>query len=60
VVSKTMIVGSNPTSGAILRSNKMTAFLVGLAVGLVVGWNLLPQPKWVSDLYVKVKSKITG
>jgi len=26
---------------------------VGFGVGLVVGWNLLPQPKWVSDLYTK-------
>jgi hypothetical protein len=38
----------------------MVEFVVGLAVGLVVGWNLLPQPKWVSDLYVKVKNWIVG
>jgi hypothetical protein len=38
----------------------MVEFIVGLAVGLVVGWNLLPQPKWAADAYAKVKSWITG
>jgi hypothetical protein len=36
--------------------------LVGLAVGglvgLVVGWNFLPQPKWVLDLVAKAESKL--
>lgn len=26
-------------------------------VGLVVGWNLLPQPLWVKNLYDKVAAK---
>ncbi len=28
-------------------------FLLGLAFagGLVVGWNFLPQPKWIADLF---------
>jgi len=26
------------------------------AVGLVIGWNVLPQPAWVSDLYAKIAS----
>lgn len=27
------------------------------AVGLIVGWNVLPQPQWVADLYAKIKEK---
>ena len=30
--------------------------LIGFTAGLVVGWNLLPQPAWVKSLW----SKITG
>ena len=33
------------------------AFAVGLVVGLVVGWNALPQPVWAKDLYDKVLAK---
>ena len=36
----------------------MTSFLVGVAVGLVVGWNLLPQPLWVEKLYNKGKERV--
>lgn len=36
------------------------AFLVGVAAGLVVGWNLIPQPIWVKVLYQKVKTKVLG
>ena len=32
----------------------MTAFLLGLTIGLVVGWNLLPQPAWVRRIYERV------
>jgi len=28
--------------------------LIGFAVGLVVGWNLLPQPAWVKNLWTKI------
>lgn len=31
----------------------LTALAVGFGVGLIVGWNVLPQPKWVQDLYNK-------
>lgn len=29
----------------------MTWFIIGVGVGLVLGWNLIPQPKWVENLY---------
>lgn len=29
----------------------MFEFLIGLTVGLVVGWNFFPQPQWVRDLF---------
>ena len=29
----------------------MFEFLLGAAVGLLVGWNFLPQPQWVKDLF---------
>jgi hypothetical protein len=29
----------------------MIEFLIGLGVGLVVGWNFLPQPAWVKDWF---------
>ena len=29
----------------------MFEFMIGMGVGLVVGWNVLPQPKWVQSLY---------
>jgi len=29
----------------------MMNLLIGLAIGLVVGWNFLPQPKWVSNIF---------
>lgn len=31
----------------------MFELAVGFVVGLVIGWNLLPQPDWVRDLWVK-------
>jgi hypothetical protein len=34
----------------------MFEFLLGVAIGLTVGWNLLPQPLWVQRLY----SRLTG
>lgn len=30
-------------------------FFIG---GLIVGWNLFPQPEWVKNLYDKVRAKI--
>jgi len=34
-------------------------FFVGLVVGMVIGWNVLPQPKFVSDFIEKIKAKFT-
>lgn len=34
----------------------MFGFIVGVIVGLVVGWNL-PQPKWARDLQDKITNK---
>lgn len=31
----------------------MLEFAIGLGVGLVVGWNVLPQPSWVQNLYLR-------
>lgn len=29
----------------------MFEFLIGAAIGLIVGWNFLPQPMWVKKLF---------
>ena len=29
----------------------VSALVVGFVAGLLVGWNVLPQPKWVQRLY---------
>lgn len=34
--------------------------MIAFAAGLVVGWNVLPQPKWVADMYAKAKAKVSG
>lgn len=31
----------------------LTTLAIGFAVGLIVGWNVLPQPTWVKNLYGK-------
>lgn len=33
-------------------------FLIG--VGLIVGWNVLPQPEWVRNLYLNAKQTVKG
>jgi hypothetical protein len=38
----------------------MWTFIFGVIAGLLVGWNLLPQPAWVKSLIDKIKAKITG
>lgn len=35
-------------------------FLFGVAVGLIVGWNFLPQPVWVAEKVALVVKKLTG
>lgn len=27
-------------------------------VGLIAGWNLIPQPEWIHNLYLKAEEKI--
>ena len=34
----------------------MTNLLIGVAIGLVIGWNFLPQPEWVKRLIDKVRN----
>lgn len=36
----------------------MFGILLGFIAGLLVGWNLLPQPEWVKRLVEKVKAKL--
>lgn len=31
----------------------MIELALGFVAGLVIGWNLLPQPEWIRDLWVK-------
>lgn len=35
-------------------------FWVGLVVGLLVGWNLLAQPKWVEAKATKLKNWVAS
>ncbi len=37
-----------------------TVTLVAFGAGLIVGWNVLPQPAWVKGLYDKVRVKLSG
>ena len=32
----------------------MFELIVGLAVGIVVGWNALPQPAFIAKIYAKL------
>lgn len=32
--------------------------LIGLVIGLIVGWNFLPQPVWVKDALDKIIAKV--
>lgn len=31
----------------------MFELLIGVGIGLVIGWNILPQPTWVQNLYTR-------
>lgn len=35
----------------------MFSMLVGVGIGLVLGWTLLPQPESLVDLWEKLKAK---
>jgi hypothetical protein len=28
--------------------------VLGIVIGIVIGWNLLPQPAWASNLWHKI------
>lgn len=32
----------------------MSDLIIGVVIGLVVGWCVLPQPQWVKDLWTKI------
>jgi len=32
--------------------------IIAFVLGLLVGWNLLPQPPWVKNLWTKAEDKI--
>lgn len=34
----------------------MVELIIGFVAGLIVGWNLLPQPTWAKNIW----NKITG
>lgn len=38
----------------------MLEYLVVFGAGLIVGWNLLPQPAWVKEIYDRVASWVSG
>lgn len=31
----------------------MFEFVIGVGLGLVLGWNLIPQPAWVANFYTR-------
>jgi len=36
----------------------MIELLVGIIIGLVIGWNFLPQPDWVKQKIDELKAKL--
>lgn len=34
------------------------SFIIGVAVGLVVGWNFFPQPAFVADKVAALRAKL--
>lgn len=36
----------------------MTGFILGVVVGLLVGWNFLKQPEWVATNVTKLRTKL--
>lgn len=36
----------------------MMELIIGFVIGLLVGWNLFPQPEWVSNLINKMLSAL--
>jgi hypothetical protein len=33
-------------------------YLIALAVGIILGWNVLPQPAWAKKLWDRYMSKL--
>ena len=33
-------------------------FITGMVIGLLVGWNFFPQPKFVADWVANIKAKL--
>jgi len=31
--------------------------LLGIIIGIAIGWNVLPQPKWIRNLWLKLFNK---
>ena len=36
----------------------MVNLAIGFVVGLIVGWNFLPQPIWAQDFIAKLRGKL--
>jgi hypothetical protein len=36
----------------------MIDYIVVFGLGLLIGWNLLPQPEWIKNLWDKAVAKI--
>lgn len=37
----------------------LIALIIAFAAGLIVGWNLLPQPEWVKAIYDRIAARFT-
>ncbi len=35
-------------------------WLIMLMTGILIGWNVLPQPAWIESLWDKMMNKIKG
>lgn len=35
----------------------MTRLVIGFIIGLIIGWNVLPQPKWIRNIWDKIVAK---
>jgi len=35
----------------------MVRLIIGFVVGLIIGWNILPQPAWAKNLWNKLMAK---
>lgn len=34
--------------------------IIGVAIGLIVGWNFFPQPAFVAEKVALIRNKLTG